>query len=60
MPKPDVSSSRAVPIAATVVSWGASSSGKPMRNSGISSAAPLIPLNMATLAITTHAGSMNQ
>jgi hypothetical protein len=60
MPKPEVSRSSAVPTAATVVSSGASSSGNPMRNSGISSAAPLIPLNIATLAMAMHAGSMNQ
>ena len=59
-PKPDVSSSSDVPIAATAVSRGTPSSGNPIRNTGVSSAAPLIPLNMATLATTTQTGSMNQ
>jgi hypothetical protein len=31
-----------------------------MRNSGVSSAAPLIPLNVAVAAITTQTGNMNQ
>jgi hypothetical protein len=43
-PNPEVSSSSAVPIAATVDSRGTPSSGKPIRNTGVSSAAPLMPL----------------
>jgi hypothetical protein len=60
VPNPEVSGSSDVPIAATVVSLGTPSSGKPIRNTGVSMAAPLMPLNIATLATTTHTGSMNQ
>ena len=47
-------------MAATVLSSGTPSSGKPSRNIGVISAAPLIPLNVAVAAMTMHAGSMNQ
>ncbi len=47
-------------MASTVVSRGTSNSGKPISNVGVSSAAPLMPLNIATAAITTQAGNMNQ
>jgi len=60
VPNPDVSSSREVPIASTVVSWGMPRRGNPMRNTGMSMAAPLIPENIATPAIAMQTGSMNQ
>lgn len=59
VPNPEVSSSSDVPIASTVVSLGTPSSGKPIRHR-VSMAAPLMPLNIATLATSTHTGSMNQ
>lgn len=31
-----------------------------MRKTGVRMAAPLMPLNMATLAMSTHTGAMNQ
>jgi hypothetical protein len=43
-----------------VVNLGTAKRGKPIRKVGVSRAAPLIPLNMATLAIRTQTGSMNQ
>jgi hypothetical protein len=60
VPNPEVSSSSDVPIASTVVSLGTPSSGKPIRKTGVSMAAPLMPVNIATLATTTQTGSMNQ
>jgi hypothetical protein len=60
VPNPEVSSSSDVPIASTEVSLGTPSSGKPISNTGVSMAAPLMPLNIATLATTTQTGSMNQ
>lgn len=60
IPKPEVSRIKEVPTAATVVRRGTLSSGKPMRNTGMSRAAPLMPLNIATEATTTQTGSMNQ
>lgn len=47
-------------MAATVVRRGTPRSGNPMRNTGVRRAAPLIPLNIATLAMTTQTSSMNQ
>lgn len=49
-----------MPTAATVVSVGTPSSGKPMRRTGMSMAAPLMPLNIAADAIAMQTGSMNQ
>jgi len=49
-----------VAIAASVVSRGTPNSGNPIRKVGVSSAAPLIPLNIATDATTMQTGSMNQ
>lgn len=48
------------PIAATGDSRGAWSSGKPMRKTGTSIAAPLMPVNIAMAATVMHTGSMNQ
>jgi hypothetical protein len=42
------------------VSGSTLSSGKASTNTGMSSAAPLIPLNIAGDATTTQTGSMNQ
>jgi hypothetical protein len=47
-------------MAETVLSRGTPRSGKPIKNSGVSSAAPLMPLKVATPAMATQAGSMNQ
>lgn len=47
-------------MAASVVSRGTPKRGNPIRNVGVSNAAPLMPLNIATDAITMQAGSMNQ
>jgi hypothetical protein len=47
-------------MAATVVSRGTPNRGNPMRKVGVKSAAPLMPLNIATLAMTIQTGSMNQ
>jgi hypothetical protein len=60
VPNPDVSRKSEVPMAASVVSRGTPNRGKPMRNVGVSSAAPLMPLNIATEATTMQTGSMNQ
>ena len=60
VPKPEVSRNSAMPTAATVLSAGAPSSGKPIRNTGMSIAAPLIPLNIAADATAMQTGSMNQ
>jgi hypothetical protein len=47
-------------MAATRLRRGTPNNGKPIRNVGVSRAAPLMPLNIATLATSTQTGNMNQ